>query len=186
MEICTENAIREGDLPPKAKAWHRPLENWNKEPEKGTDAGPNERYDPINDVYIYKKPRRYRTEIELKGITPEISEEYLEKILKKYSEEERQIAPENVPVAIRFHLHYVYPGPKNRAKYANAGYYYPSGVDLFAWAEFLFKGLEGVLYESKDQIVCTGMECMYSALPGLVIESFVLWDMTDKVAYRKK
>ena len=164
----------------KRNSAYKSTKGWN-DPEKAKEAGPNETYIPERDVYVFKPSKRYRIEIRATGTTPEMTEDFLKKIKKNFAEENFRIPDENTPVAIRFHLHFTYPGPEKRQKYARKGWFYPSGVDLRAWSDFIYDGLQGTLYEKRSQIVCSGEECMYSDIPGIAIEAFILWDFVDRI-----
>lgn len=150
---------------------------WNNE-EAARKAGPDECYDPKNDTYVLKPGRRDEIKIRVTGITPEISENFLKKILKKIAEKEVTCAPAGVPVAVRFSVGFPYDGA--RSVFARDGYNYPS-ADLRAWSDFIYDGLQGVLYENRSQIVVSGEEVGYRYIPGVVISCMFLWDKPDRV-----
>lgn len=184
METVANDGGRTGDTEDQGseqKSSKKSLKDWNNEKAART-PGPNERYDPTNDIYISKGAKRYIVHIEVNGINPEITESFFQKISKNFRQEypDFSVPGSRVPVAIRFRLSYSFPGSRQRALYAEKGFYYPSGVDLRAWADFLFNGFSGLLFETPEQIVCTGCECVFAAVPGIQIDFFCLWDMVDK------
>lgn len=143
------------------------VKDWDKEPEKGTDAGQDEYYDPQNDRYVLKSRR---LKVTVSGITPEMTDAFLDKIKKKFRElEEFYTVGNDIPVAIRYRLFYPFPASCRKGRYKT-----PSGVDLLAWSEFIYTGLVGTLYENRTQIVCSGEEVLYSELPGIMVDEFII------------
>lgn len=160
------------------------IKTWN-DREEARKPGQNERYDPINDVYVLERTKRYRVKTEISGITPEMTSEFLEKIKKKFAEQDYVLAPKKTPIAIRFSIRFPY-NAENKKKFREIGYKFPSGVDLRIWSDFIYDGLQGVLYENRSQIVCSGEECRFSEIPGLFIDSFFLWAKADLNNIKKR
>lgn len=162
MAKITDDGTGKGDRADQGKETA-----WNVEGPKGWYAGQNEYYDPANDRYVLKQPRKIK--IELEAVKPEMTSEFIEKIKKKCAEIEGfRPAPRGVPVAVRFRLLLPDPAPKKNS------YRVPPVFNLSAWADFIYTGLQGVLYDSCEQIVCCGHEVYYNFSPGIIVESYVL------------